>query len=352
MSLFIPCRKDLNARQFTILFLKEIIRLHGIPRDIITDRGSLFTLELWKHTTEKLGIERQLRMAFYPKMEGQTERINGILEQYLRAYIHYPQDNWNELLPLAEFTYNNGYQETIMTTPFYANDGVNPEHQLITHMMTERITSANGMTELHNTERAEMATAQLRHKENYDRHRKPDSNLKSGNMVWFLPRNIHTTRTSKKLDCQKIGLLKILAKIGTRSYKLAFPPSMKIHNTIYISLLEPYQDNRFPLQIQEPPPPIQIEGEDELKLDEIIASRFHYNKLQYPAKWKEYRPVEDKVWYPAENFNNAADAVAKFHERYPEKPRMAESRKTSSCPTQTSRRVGRFVGHLRPISTY
>ena len=151
---------------------------------------------------------------------------------------------------MAEFAYNNGYQKTIKTTPFYANYGINPEHQLITHMMTEKIASANGMKELHNTLRAEMATAPLRHKKNYDRDRKPDPSFKSGDMVWFLPRNVHTTRPSKKLDYKKIGPFKILARIGTSAYKLAFPLSMKIHNTIHISLLEPYQDKRFPSQIQ------------------------------------------------------------------------------------------------------
>ena len=233
-------------------------------------------------------------------------------------------------------------------TPFYANYGINSEHQLITHMMTEKITSGNRMKKLHDTLKAEMATAQLRHKENYDRHRKPDPNLKSGYMVWFLPRNVYTSRPSKKLDYNKIGPFKILAKIGTRAYKLALPPSMKIHNTIHLSLLEPYQDNRFPSQIPEPAPPIQIQGEDEHELDVNIDCRFHYNKLQYRAKWKGYGPEEDKVWYPAENFDNAADAGRKFHERYPEKPRLGEGRETSSRRTRTSRRVG----HLRLISAY
>ena len=158
---YIPCRKDLDARQFATLFLKEIKRLYGIPHDIITERGSLFTSELWKHTTEKLGIERRLSTAFHPQADGGTERTNGILEQYLRAYINYHQDKWTELLPLAKFAYNNGYQESIKTTSFYPNYGINPEHQLITHMITEKIRSANGMKGLHNTLRAEMATAQL-----------------------------------------------------------------------------------------------------------------------------------------------------------------------------------------------
>jgi len=114
-------------------------------------------------------------------------------------------------------------------------------------------------------------------------------------MVWLLPRHIKTARPSKTLDCKKIGPFKILAKIGTSAYMLALQPSMAIHNTFHISLLEPYEDNQFPLQIKEPPPSIQIEGEEEYELKEIIDSRLHYNKFQYRAKWKGYSPEHDKV---------------------------------------------------------
>jgi len=83
MSHFILCSKDLNARQFTMLFMKEIVRLHGLPHDIITDRGTLYTSDLGKETRGKLGIERGLSTAFHPQPDGQTERTNVILEQYL-----------------------------------------------------------------------------------------------------------------------------------------------------------------------------------------------------------------------------------------------------------------------------
>jgi len=110
MSHFIPCSKDLDARQFANLLMKEIVRLHGLPHDIITDSGTLFTSDLWKETTGKLGIERRLSTAFHPQTDRQTERTNAILEQYLRAYINHQQDDWCGYLPLAEFAYNNGYQ--------------------------------------------------------------------------------------------------------------------------------------------------------------------------------------------------------------------------------------------------
>jgi len=191
---------------------------------------------------------------------------------------------------------------------------------MIGHLIQGKQTKPEDRTQLHESLRNEMVAAQLRQKESYDLHQKPDPNLRSGDMVWLLSRNIKTTRPSKKLDYKKIGPFKILPKIGTSAYKLALPPSMAIHNTFHISLLEPYQDNRFPSQIKEPPPSIQMEGKEEYELDKMIDSQLHYNKLQYRAKWKGYSPEHDKVWYPAENFNNAEHTVQRFLRRYPRKP--------------------------------
>jgi len=191
---------------------------------------------------------------------------------------------------------------------------------MIGHLIHGKRTKPEEMTQLHESLRDEMVAAQLRQKEYYDLRRKADPNLQSGDMVGLLPRNIKTPRPSKKLDYKKIGPFKILARIGTSTSKLALPPSMAIHNTFHISRLKPYQDNRFPSRIKEPPPPIQIEGEDEYELDEIIDSQLHYNKLQSRAKWKGYSPEHDKVWYLAENFNNAEHRVHRFHRRYPRKP--------------------------------
>jgi len=243
MCHFIPCSKDLDARQFAYLFMKEIVRLEGLPQDIISDRPTLFTSDLWKETTGKLGSERRLRTAFHPQRDGQTEWTNAILEHYLQAYINYQQDHWCGYLPLAEFAYNNGHQETIKNTPFFANYGINPKYEMIGHMIKGKQTKPEEMTQLHESLRSEMVAAQLREKEYYDLHGKPDPNLRSGDMVWLLPGNIKSTRPSKKLDYKKIRPFKIVAKIGTSAYKLALPPTMAIHNTFHISLLEPYQDN-------------------------------------------------------------------------------------------------------------
>ena len=114
-------------------------------------------------------------------------------------------------------------------------------------------------------------------------------------MVWFIPRNVQTTRPCKQLDYKKIALFKVLAKIEPSTYKLDFPDTKKIHHTIHISLLERYEDNRLLSQTQECPPRIIIEGEPEYKLEEIIDTRLYYGKLQYPTKWPGYLPEHDKV---------------------------------------------------------
>jgi len=248
MAHFIPCTKDMDAKEFQETFLREIFRLHGLPRDIITDQGSIFTSDLWKETTKKLGIERRLSTDFHPQTNGQTERANSTLEQYLRAYVNYQQDDWKELLTMAEFAYNNGYQERTKHTPCFANYGTNPEYQAIGHLIQGRTMSPEDMSQLHDTLQAEMTDAQMRHKEYYDVQQKPESNLQQGDMVWLLPRNIRTTRPCRKLDYKKIGQFKILARIGTSAYKLDLPASMGIHNTFHISLLEIYNDNKLPSQ--------------------------------------------------------------------------------------------------------
>jgi hypothetical protein len=170
-----------------------------------------------------------------------------------------------------------------------------------------------------------MTHAQLRQKEYADRHRKPDPNIQIGEKVWLLPRNIRTTRPSRKLDYKKLGPYKVLAKVGKNAYKLDLPPSLRVHPTFHINLLEIYQEDPFPTQSKPPPPPIETEGEPEYELDQIIDSRRHHGKLQYRAKWTGYDRNHDTEWYPADNFTNAGEATDTFHRRYPDKPRQTSS---------------------------
>lgn len=94
MSHFIPCKKSISALETTNLLIKNVFRLHGLPDDVISDRGPQFTSKFWKSINETFGTKVKLSTAFYPATDGHTERINQVIEQYLRGYINYLQDDW------------------------------------------------------------------------------------------------------------------------------------------------------------------------------------------------------------------------------------------------------------------
>jgi len=123
MEHLVACHGTMNPEDLADHFLRQVVRPHGLPSSMVSDRGSLFTSDFWKRVTETLGISRNLSTAFHLQMDGQTERANATLEQYLRVYCNYQHDDWGRLLPIAEFCYNNTQTETTKITPFFANYG-------------------------------------------------------------------------------------------------------------------------------------------------------------------------------------------------------------------------------------
>ncbi|KAF4415710.1 Transposon Ty3-I Gag-Pol polyprotein [Colletotrichum fructicola] len=123
---FIPYKEASNAEECAYTFLKYIIANHGTPKEIVSDRDKIFTSNFWKSIMSHLGIKQSMSTAFHPQTDGQTERINQILETYLRAYVNYNQDNWVVLLPIAQFAYNSAVGESTKESPFYLNYGFEP----------------------------------------------------------------------------------------------------------------------------------------------------------------------------------------------------------------------------------
>src|SRR5437762_12707426 len=126
MSHFIPCLKSTDAPGFALMYLDNIIRLHGISQSLVSDHGSVFTSHFWTSLSNMMALKQRISTAFHPQTDGQTERMNETLEQYLRIYFNSQQDNWSNLLSLAEFSYNNAYQSTTKCSPFYANHCYHP----------------------------------------------------------------------------------------------------------------------------------------------------------------------------------------------------------------------------------
>lgn len=123
MARFIPTTVNVDSDGTLMLFLMRVVGVRDIPDDIVSDRGSVFTLRFTRAIMKALGIKQNLPTAFHPQTDGQTERTNGILEQYLRCYTNHQQNNWSDYLYQAELSYNNSLQSTTNQTPFYALHG-------------------------------------------------------------------------------------------------------------------------------------------------------------------------------------------------------------------------------------
>ena len=126
MAHFIPTRSNIDAPQLAKIFLQNILTKHGTPADIVSNRGKHFVSRFWALLCTLLGVRSNLSTAYHPETDGQTERTNQILEQYLRIYVNYEQNDWINLLPLAEFVYNNTTQSATGMSPFFANLGFHP----------------------------------------------------------------------------------------------------------------------------------------------------------------------------------------------------------------------------------
>ncbi|MBW0584341.1 hypothetical protein O181_124056 [Austropuccinia psidii MF-1] len=127
MAVFIPRMSSITSLDFAHLFIKNIFSKHGLPSRIVSHRGPLFVSSFWTNLCQQLKISRVLSTAYHPEADGQTERVNWILEQYLWMYVSYHQDDWNTWLPLAEFSYNNSDHSSTKQLPFCTVYGRDPQ---------------------------------------------------------------------------------------------------------------------------------------------------------------------------------------------------------------------------------
>jgi hypothetical protein len=115
---FIPIKSTCKTIDITNIFMKEIFRLYGMPKKIVSDRDTKFISSFWKSLMVGLETKLLFLTAYHPQIDGQTKRVNQILEDMLRRHGMHQPKKWEDYLPLVEFTYNNGYQESLKMIPF------------------------------------------------------------------------------------------------------------------------------------------------------------------------------------------------------------------------------------------
>src|ERR1700742_4725911 len=321
MSCFIPTHGTLDANGLAHLYLLHIFSKHGIPSDIVSDRGSLFTSSFITSLAQRLDMKLKFSTAYHPETDGQTERMNQSLEGYLRLYCSYQQDNWPDLLPVAEFAYNNAPHSATQVSPFFANYGYHPRTTL---SIDVSIPDSNAhdfsrqLSELHSYCREQVSIAQAQYEGPANRLRLPvPDTFVPGALVWLNAKNIKTARPSKKLDHKRLGPFEILKRVSENAFRLKLPHSMRfLHPVFHASLLSIHRPNNISGRVQPPPPPIEVEGQSEYEVTAILDSRRRRNKLQYLVQWSGYEnTAEARTWEPVENISNSRSLITTFHRK-------------------------------------
>ena len=178
-------------------------------------------------------------------MDGQTERLNQVIEQYLRMFINFQQDDWVELLPVVQLAYNTAPTETTKVIPFFANFGYEADlRQGHIGTVPRAAVKADKMSALYAMLKDKLEFVRTRIKQYYDKHRLEGPRLERGDKVYLISRNLRTSRPSRKLDFKKVGLFRIDERVSNNNYRLSLLATMRLRIYVFhISLLEPAPGN-------------------------------------------------------------------------------------------------------------
>ena len=265
---FIPTTEKTSAEGLARLFRDNVWKLHGLPESIILDRGPQFVAGLMRELNGMLGIVSKLSMVFHPQTDGQTERVNQELEQYLRMFIDHRQEQWPEWLGTAEFAYNNKVHSSTRIMPFKANYGQDPRigfegRKKGKYEGAEKFVTK--MKKIQEEAKAALGKAQEEMKRYVDRKRAEVNEYKVGDLVMLSTKDLKyqmVGRRTEKLMERFVGPYKIKKIVSTNMVELELPSTIKIHLVVNMSRIRRYV-GQVEGQRKEQPAPVVIKGEEE-----------------------------------------------------------------------------------------
>ena len=353
MAHFLPCNQSYDASKVAKLFLDEIVRIHGLPKTIVSDRDVRFTSYFWKTLWHMLGTKLKFSTAYHPQTDGQTEVVNRSLGSLLRCLVGENIKNWDLLLPKAEFAYNSSVNRTTGKSPFEIVLGYQPNKpiDLIPLPLHNRVSEsaesfAQHIKNLHQEITQRIKTSNDIYKERADsRRRFKEFSIGDHVMIKLRPERL-PSGTVKKLHSRSAGPFKIIERIGPNAYVVELPPDLGISSTFNISDLIEYREptvipseafgldpliEREPIQKHPLNWPERREKIERILDDQVISTR-QYGYQRYLVRWQG-RPESEDSWVTREDLQRIDPDLL---EEYQSQTSLYSTESSSSHP----RRIG------------
>jgi hypothetical protein len=251
---FIPTKDEAMAQEMGRLFFSHIFKHHGLPKDIVSNQDPKFTSKFWRALWKQMGSELKMSISFRPQTDGQTERVNLVIQQFLRNYVAADQQDWVDHLELSEFCYNNSAHFATRSTPFQMVTGKSPIVPMTWAAQGQHSSDASEevpmVTQLDEKRKCLWELAKVNLEKVHKRYRdfvnksRREVKFQEGDEVWL---NIKNFRLPKGLNHKFLGPyaspFKVLEKKLSDTYKLELPENLRVHPTFHVSLLKPISHN-------------------------------------------------------------------------------------------------------------
>jgi hypothetical protein len=302
---FIPLAHPYSAESVAQAFFNEIVRLHGMPQSMVSDRDPVFTSKFWTELMRLMGTKLHMTTAFHPQSDGQTEAANRVITMYLRCFTGDRPRQWLRWLPWAEFVYNTAYQSSLRDTPFRVVYGRDPPTIRSFDPGETRVAAvATSMAEREaflQDVRYRLEQAQATQKRHYDKMHRAVS-YKLGD--WVLLRLRH--RPVASLDVAATGKLKpryfgpyrIVEVINDVAVRLELPPRARLHDVFHMGLLKPWVGDP---PSSPPPLPVVHHGATVPEPERVVKARLARGVRQVLVHWK-HEPAASATWEDRDSF--------------------------------------------------
>ncbi|KAJ4757403.1 polyprotein [Rhynchospora pubera] len=242
-----------NAPRIAAIFWESVGKIHGMPKSIISDRDPIFQSNFWKELFKLQGTKLNFSSAYHPESDGQTERVNRCIEQYLRAFVHDQPKKWATLLSWAEYHHNTTFQASASMTPFEVMFGYKPPSMLNYCSGTSAFEAVDSDLRSRDVILAQLRDNLLKSQKAmkfYTDKTRTAMTFEPGQLV-LLKLQPYRQLTARPTSAHKLGLryygpFKVERRIGTVAYLLALPPTTRIHPVFHCSLLKPYHGHATP----------------------------------------------------------------------------------------------------------